>query len=43
MSIYNNRLMSESVCKKDGAYGECILQDVRTHTKFGIKSLKLTF
>ena len=29
MSIYNNRLMYESVCKKESAYGECILQDAQ--------------
>ena len=26
MNICSNRLMCESVCKNEGAYGECILQ-----------------
>ena len=33
MSIYNNRLMYESVCKKESAYGECILQDAQNMTE----------
>ena len=33
MNEYNNRLMYESVCKKDSAYGECILQDAQNMTK----------
>ena len=29
MSIYSNRLMYESVCKKESACGESILQDAQ--------------
>ena len=33
MSIYNYRLIYESVCKKKSAYGECILQDAQNMTE----------
>ena len=33
MSIYSNRLMYESVCKKESACGECILQDAQNMTE----------
>ena len=29
--VYNNRLMYESVCKKESAYGECILQGLAVY------------
>ena len=29
MSIYSNRLMCKSVCKKESTYGECILQNAQ--------------
>ena len=32
MSIYSNRQMCESVCKKESACGECILQDAQNMT-----------
>ena len=33
MSIYSNRQMCESVCKKESACGECILQDAQNMTE----------
>ena len=33
MSIYSNRLMYESVCKKKSACGVCILQDAQNMTE----------
>ena len=33
MSIYSNRQMCESVCKKESACGKCILQDAQNMTE----------
>ena len=33
MSIYSNRQMCESVCKKESACGECIPQDAQNMTE----------